>query len=381
LQTHTAAEIAFNRYISIFPKQSWEYVWARRPNESEKTVFLTGGRAVTFKSGQNYEDLRAETLDGCIIDECRQQHKNLWPMIIRPMLAKYKGWCDFYSTPNGYDWFYDLNDEMASNPGEWADFHSPSWEAFWWTPEEIESARRSMTEPQFAQEIGAEFRNITSGQAYFNFHDANRVLHNPFAKPGEAWSVHLPIAVAMDFNVNPMAWTLGQHRVNEFYWGAEINLPNSNTPQAAKVLADAVRGHAAGIEIIGDASGKSRGTRAAAGETDYDIISNELRRANIKFRINTPDSNPLVKDRVNIMNVTLKDGDGKPHQFINAKNCPNLIKDLERVTTVESTGIFALDKTSDKTLTHASDGVGYFVYVKSGNQFDIRPTTLKVLWR
>lgn len=381
LQTASAAEIAFNRYVSMFERDTRSYLWAKKPNESLKEVYLTGWRRVCFKSGHNFEDLRTETLNGCIIDECRQQKKNLWKMVIRAMLSRKKGWCDFYSTPNGYDWFYDLGDEIKTNPGEWEDFHSPSWEAWWWTEKEIESARQTMSEPQFAQEIGAEFRNIRSGQAYYGFHEANRVKANPFVKDGSDWSVHLPIAVAMDFNVNPMAWTLGQSKMNQFYWGAEIVLPNSNTPQAAQCLVDAVRGHRAGVEIVGDSSGKSRSTRSPAGETDYDIIAHVLRQANIPFKILTPESNPPVKDRVNMMNIAMKNADGKANMFINEVKCPNLIKDLERVVTIEATGVFALDKSTDASLTHSSDGVGYYVFMKIGKQFDIRPATISVMYR
>lgn len=388
LQTHSAAEVAFNRYVGMFPRESWIYTWDKRPNESQKEVFLTGGRMVGFKSGENYQDLRTETLDGAILDECRQQDRILWTQVVRPMLARHSGWCDFYSTPNGYDWFYDLEMDHKDNP-EWEFFHAPSSEAWWWTPEEIESARQNMTEAEFAQEIMAEYRIMTTGLAYYNFGEESMVMQNPFAKPGDEWSPHLPIGVAMDFNVNPMCWTLGQHKVKDFYWGDEIHLPTpgsgrdrADTDDAAECLAAKVRGHAAGVEIVGDASGHSTSSKAKAGATDYRIIETVMRKYNIPFRVLTPNKNPGVKDRVNTMNLTLRDGSGVRHMFVNRARCPNLIRDFQRVVLkANKANTFEIDKSSDPRVTHASDGVGYFVCVKAARQFDVRPTAIKVLWR
>src|SRR6185437_9395012 len=170
LQTHAAAEVAFNRFMNnvigtpLFKEK----------NESEKWVALPDGRMVFFKSGENYQDLRVETLDGAIVDEYRQQHPDLWPQVIRPMLARRKGWADFLSTPNGFDHFYDLAKYAMNNEtNEWGFFKAPSTDAWWWSTEEIASAKASMSELEFAQEIMAEFVNLTAHRVYHSFTDVN----------------------------------------------------------------------------------------------------------------------------------------------------------------------------------------------------------------
>lgn len=375
LQTHAAAEVAFNRYVQMVPKSDWKYLWAKRPNESEKTVFLSGYRNVFFKSGENYEDLRVETLDGCVIDEFRQQHPNLWPMVIRPMLARRKGWCDFLSTPNGFDHFFDLWQlALQDTSGTWATFTAPSTEAFWWSKEEVEDSRRSMSLAMFRQEILAEFVNIFKGSVYSNHGEWNKKLWNPFAAPNETIARWLPIIVGLDFNVQPMAWELLQSKARQFYFFDEIYLEErSNTFEASKVLVEKMLELKKRIApdgmpyfraepnviLIGDASGNGGSTKTKkVGETDYTIIENALTEAKITFENQTPKENPSVKDRVNTVQTHLLNAAGDSSLWYHPKNCKMLGRDFERVIWKDTNGA-VIDKTTDTSLTHASDGAGY----------------------
>jgi len=380
LQTYSAAEICFNRFVRQFPKSSWGQLWSKKPNESEKTVFLTGFREVSFKSGRDYNNLLTETLHGAIIDECREQEKELWERVIRPMLAKYKGWCDFYSTPNGFDWFYDLYTGAQENPAEWFTVKAPSTEAPWWTPQEIESVKKDMSEPMFAQEILAEFRDLQSGKVYINAGPHNYTDQNPYAPRGQEWSPYLPIIVGLDFNVSPMAWHLCQYKPEDkLYVGDRIWLENSHTQEATLELINRVKGHRPGLTLIGDATGKARKT-ASAGQTDYSIIEEMLRAHGIPFNNLTPTENPLVKDRVNIMNARLKSATGEIRILVNPIKCPEAKRDFERV--VWKPGADAtIDKTKDLKLTHASDSIGYPVCVLMPLKSIGEVGTLKVIYR
>jgi hypothetical protein len=363
LQTHSAAEIAFNRCLNELRKSP--KLLGGKPNHSEKRIPLINGAQVFFKSGENYEDLRAETLDGCIIDEYRQQHKDLWPMVIRPMLSRRKGWCDFLSTPNGFDHFYDLAEYAKCNPDEWDFYHAPSSEAWWWTEEEIESAKSSMTEAEFAQEILAEFRNIHTGKVYSSEGEWNRRLTSPFCNDGGLVSKFLPVTVGLDFNVNPMAWSMGQFKGPVSYWFDEVHLTNTNTMEAATELGNklldlkksGLLNASPNVRLCGDASGESRNTKAT--ESDYTIICKELDRLKITWTNDTEKSNPPVKERVNTVNARLKSADGSVTLFYNPIKCPHLKRDFDRVSWKDGSSM--LDQTTDKSLTHASDGVGYSI--------------------
>lgn len=365
LQTHSAADVAFNRFIRMYPRNVKELLFDKNPNASEKTVFLKGNIQVGFKSGSEYDNLRIETLNGVIIDECREQPLELWSQVVRPMLAKHKGWADFYSTPNGYDWFYDIAMFAMDHPLDWTYVHAPSSEAPWWTKEELDSAKASMTESEYRQEILAEFLEYADLKVYLNHGLHNQLNQCPFY-PGQYHSA-LPIYVAMDFNINPMAWTLGQKKLEKAHFFDELWIRNTTTMQASEALVQkyfSLNLHPnhrkdIGIILCGDATSKSR--QRGSGESDYQIIENTLNSYGIKYSNITPDSNPQIKDRINLMNVRLKSASGDVAITYNPKNCPRLGKDFERVRWKQATGSLILDQYKDPDLTHSSDGVGYLI--------------------
>lgn len=366
LQTYNAAEIAFDRMCRLLYKTE---LIRRKPHESDLCIFLQNGANVFFKSGDKPQNLRAETLDGAIIDECRQQKKEVWNQVVLPMLGRYNGWCDFYSTPNGFDWFYDL-DQMAINQnpdGEWASFHAPSTECWWWTAAQILQAKASMSDSEFAQEILAEYRDLHRGSAYVNFSQDNLRKTSPFLSRDEIYTPNLPYIIGLDFNVMPMAWEIGQQRNGVFYWFDEIYLEHTHTQEAAKELvARLKRMECRGtpnVILVGDSTGTARKT-SASGETDYKIIKQALKEAGITFEDRTPSVNPPVKDRINTMNAMLKAADGSIKLFFHPTGVPHLVKDMQRVTWklgAES----ILDQVTDRSLTHASDAAGYPTFAMS----------------
>jgi hypothetical protein len=383
LQTYDAAQVAFNRMFNFYLQAPEAF--AKPPNKSDLSIQFRHGPTITYKSGKNYEDLRVETLDGVVIDEYRQQHPDLWPMVIRPMLAAKGGWADILSTPNGFEHFYDLF-EKAKTDQEWSTFHAPSTVAPWWTEKEIESARSTMSEAEFAQEILAEFRDLTSGKAYLTFGDHNILPTSPFCRDGSLVHPSLPVVVGLDFNVSPMAWCLGQHRNGDFYFFDEIFLERSHTPEAAKELiyrlsnmrnSGLLKSYPQ-VLIAGDSTGSATKT-SSAGQSDYDILQRMLTEAGFTWSNVTPTVNPHVKDRVNTVNSKCRAADGSVHLWVNPK-CKYTIKDFQRVTWKEGANAI-LDQVKDKMLTHMSDAVGYPVCALAPITSSMPVGTLKVIYR
>jgi hypothetical protein len=272
------------------------------------------------------------------------------------MLATTGGWADFISTPNGFDHFYDIFEmAKADTTGKWSCFQSPSTINPMFTASELEESRAILSEPQFAQEIMAEFRDVTAGRAYYNYSERNVLDKCPFTSDGNL-SPYLPIVVALDFNLSPMAWALGQARGRDIYFRDEIYLENSHTQEAARELIDRVKHHPPGVILIGDATGKAR-QRAAAGQSDYDILCRMLSEAGVKWVNLTPDSNPAIKDRINTVNSLMLSASGETHLWHHPE-CKHIRRDFQRVVIKEGSS-FQEDQTKDKTLTHISSAIGY----------------------
>lgn len=355
------AKDQFRRFIKMMPPEV-----IKRYSESELRIELINEAEIEFKSGETLDNLRGASLHGVVIDEVRDQHAELWPMVIRPMLTTTKGWAIFVSTPNGFDSFYDLFDRGKNDP-DWFCMHAPSDSNPMFSQDEKEAARATMSEDEFAQEIMAEFRSIGTGKVYRNEGAHNHAMVSPFCYDGELVSPYLPVVLGMDFNVRPCAWAMGQHRNGEWYWFDEIFVSDTNTMEMSEELIYRLmslkeRGRLKGtpqVIICGDASGKSRNTKAT--ETDYSIICNALSAAGITFSNSTPESNPPIKARVNSVNCKLKAADGSVSFWYHPINCKRIKRDLERVSWKAGAQMI-LDQTTDSSLTHISDAVGYPVH-------------------
>lgn len=331
-----------------------------KKNQTELRIKLINQSEIVFKSGEVGENLRGATLNGVVIDEVRDQSPELWPMLIRPMLATTRGWAAFVSTPRGFDAFFDMAEKAKTDP-EWAFFAAPSTCNPLFTQAEFENARAEMSEAFFAQEILAEFRDLHAGSAYINFGDHNLSTSSPFTRNGSIYSPHLPLIVALDFNLAPAIALIGQERAGDFYFFDEVYVERSHTQEIALELVARIKrlGSKHPVVIIGDATGKA-GQRAAMGRSDYSIIEEIFSSAHIPFVNRTPEANPQVRDRVNVVNSKLKAADGSVHLWVNPTTTPRLRRDLQRVAWKRGL-TDKLDQTSDPTLTHLSDAAGYAV--------------------
>lgn len=357
LPIYGQATIMYERMI----KSLWNCRGAiRKHSDSKLFIRVESGSTIHWKSGDKPNNLRTETLNGAIIDEVREQSPELWPMVIQPMLRTTKGWGAFISTPNGYDHFFDLAERAKEDKaGRWSLFHSSSLCNPAFSKEEYEEARQEMSEPQFAQEILAEFRDLTKGRVYFAYDSAvHQREYCPWAA-GKLLAPWLPTVLCLDFNLSPMSWTLAQERVGDWWAYDEIHLERSHTQEAANLLVTKLMQYGvATVVICGDATAEA-GQRAAAGASDYDILLKTLDTAGITWVNRTPETNPFIKDRVNAVNAKLRSANGEIH-FWHSPLTKALKKDMQRVVWKDVDG-FVLDSGPTKELAHASDGIGYAI--------------------
>jgi hypothetical protein len=96
------------------------------------------------------------------------------------------------------------------------------------------------------------------------------------------------------------------------------------------------------------------------GTTDYQVIREFFRRVgyrNVCYKV--PRANPLVRERVGLVNAKLKSASGERCLVVDRK-CRELVKDLEQVTYKPDSG--QIDKDRDPRRTHLSDALGYLLW-------------------
>ncbi|QPL15025.1 terminase [Microbacterium phage Haunter] len=140
-----------------------------------------GAFQVHTKSSKNEKTLVGEALEGVIFAEAAKIKPVVWPKYIRPMLADYKGWALFTSTPEGKNWFYEQW-KRGQDPAqtEYWSVRAPSWSNNILFPggetdPEIISLASGMSAEKFKQEIGAEFTEFV-GRVFKDFDEEVNVV-------------------------------------------------------------------------------------------------------------------------------------------------------------------------------------------------------------
>lgn len=134
--------------------------------EAELKAQFPTGASISLAGGDNPDSLRGIYLDGCILDEVAQMSPRLWPQIIRPALSDRKGKAIFIGTPFGMGNQFHKLYELAHDTDNW-------YRKLWTVedtgiidPDELEAARREMSEEEFEQEFMCSWSAAVKG-AYF----------------------------------------------------------------------------------------------------------------------------------------------------------------------------------------------------------------------
>jgi hypothetical protein len=322
-------------------------------NKAENFITMRDtGSKVLFRSLDEYERLRGTNLAWFGVDELTYTHEEAWLRLEgRLRDPKASRLCGFAVwTPKGFDWVYD---RFVANP-------VPGYEGIIAKPMEnrhlldkipdfYERLKGSYDERFFRQEVMGEYLSLSAGRVYYAFDRAKhlRVMDVDLSRP---------LLWALDFNVNPMCSLIAQKIGDTVVVHDELVLSRASTMDACEEFARRHKYHAAGLEVYGDASGARMQT---AGSTDYEIISEFLRRNGYQYAMRVPRSNPAVRDRIALMNAAFENVMGQAKLFVNPR-CKELVKDFEQVAYQANTAM--IDKMSDPKRTHLSDALGYLLW-------------------
>ena len=154
-------------YISPFLKQArdsaWKYLKSATKSipgveyqESLLQVRLPNGAWICLYGADNPDALRGMHPHGVVLDEVADMKPEVWGAVVRPMLTNHKAWCLFIGTPHGLNLFSTIYFQALADVTWYAETFDVYKTAVL-DEQEIELAKKSMTDRQFAQELLCDF--------------------------------------------------------------------------------------------------------------------------------------------------------------------------------------------------------------------------------
>jgi acyl carrier protein phosphodiesterase len=199
--------------------------------------------------------------------------------------------------------------------------------------------------------IDGQFIKLRNGLVYYAYSEKN-ILPSNFRINQNVNTINL----AFDFNVTPMTCLVIIEQDGYSIVFDEYYQNNSNTREAAMWFRDkyltAIDKQSLTLNIYGDPSGNALSTKSY--NSDYVIIEEELKPYVKNYEMQVMRAHPAIRDRVTSVNNLFEKG----RVLINP-SCVRLINDLNKVKYKNE----ELDK-SNSELTHLSDALGYYLYVK-----------------
>jgi len=345
-----AKEIAWNDLKNLTPR-SWLLGLPRETDMLIRCQFASHIAELRVIGMDRPQRAEGSPLDGVVSDESSDQKSNL-ELSVRPALDARNGWWWQIGIPKrqgiGARKYRENCERGMAGEAGWANYAWPSWDIL--PAEVIEAARHDMDAKDFNEQYGAVWESI-GGAAFHEFDErvhVRQVLYDPMR----------PILVGADFNVDPMAWVLGQTTPDgkELQIFDEIWLRDTNTIKTLDVLWGRYGSqHKGGWVFHGDASGHSRQTSAS-----YSDYAHVISDARYKAKTLWPTSHPAIKDRLSSCNAMFRNAAGAVRLHIDPR-CINLIDDLRNRGLDRNGLLINADKDSGG---HATDALGYLIHYR-----------------
>jgi hypothetical protein len=328
-------------------------------NRAENFLVLRWSKSkILFRAVEEFERLRGSNLAWFGLDELTYTSEQAWLRLEgRLRDPKATRLCGFAVwTPKGYDWVYERFIERKVEGYETV-LATPfeNGHLLEKTPDYYSRLKSSYDARFYEQEVLGQYLSMHAGKVYVAFDREGNV--------GEAEvDEGLPLLWALDFNVDPMCSVVAQvYRDGRVVVLDEIVLSRASTYDACSEFMARFKSHAGGLVVYADATGARMQT---TGRSDLAILRDALRDYGaVDFKV--PMSNPVVRERVQMMNAKLGAASGERLLRVHPR-CAELIRDFEQVVYKEGSGV--VDKDKDSKRTHLSDALGYLVWQECGGR-------------
>jgi hypothetical protein len=322
-------------------------------SEKEQYIRFSWGTTVEGMSADNPSSLLGEGLDLVIIDEASRMPRKIWDLYLSPTLSDRKGKAIFITTPNGYNWIYDLYLLGKTDP-KWYSTQSPSWENHHAFPDGLKDEflmerMRNMSKELFDQEYGAQFASF-AGKVY-PFErglDVKKVEYQP----------HLPTYCTIDFGYRmPAALFIQTYRKDGLWYinviDEIIHEKNVSTDEFARRILSK-KYHI--LTYYGDPAGYN--VQGQTGMGDIEIFKNS--GINVRFRTDKASRN--IASSVSYVRGFFKSAAGDRRITV-SERCKGIIEDFENYRYPEEVEGKSLsnDPIKDGYYEHGCDAFRYFI--------------------
>jgi len=343
-----AKRIAWQHLLDLIPKR---WVPDGGISISELRIETVFGSILYVVGMDKPERIEGDQWHGCTLDESCDLKPKTFERNVLPSLSQFNGWCWRIGVPkrqgpSAGEFRAGYEDATTGDDPDAAGFQWPSRDIV--SRDTLEAARRRMDAKEYLQQFDAQFLDAGGGvfHAFSRTHNVRRCEYSP----------QCPIVVGMDFNVDPMAWTLGHRQDDALFWFDELWLRDTNTPDALKVLWGKYGdSHKGGWKFYGDATGRARKTSATT--TDYLHILNHPGFKAAGRTVHFPDVNPAREDRFAACNAMFCNAADERRMFVDPC-CEHLIEDLE--ARARPPGKREVEDKDDRG--HITDAMGYAVH-------------------
>ena len=340
-----------------------------RASEKERFIKFKWGTTVEAKSADNPDSLVGEGLDLLIMDEVAKMKRKIWDMYLSPTLSDRKGKAIFITTPEGFNWIYDLF-LLGKTDSLWESHQAPTWDNDVIFPDSkndpfLIERKRNMSKELYEQEYGAQFTSF-EGRVYpFDRNvDMGDYKYNPALPTYCSIDFGFRMPAVLWFQVYKVAGLNHINVIDEF-----VHQTNIKTDELARVIINkpyyvsAYYGDPAGSQLQGQ-----------TGLGDIEIF----RRNGILVR--------SIKDKVSrkiTSGVTLVRGfveNAQGQRFLHLDNkCTGLAEDLEnyRYPEAKEGKDLSPEPLKDGRSDHSMDALRYFFL----NKFPLRQQELGVIKR
>lgn len=332
-------------YIAPTYQQARDIAWqmlksltqpiANNINESRLEISIdttNGGKSELILRGwESVETLRGQKFDFLVIDEIASMRNwwENWHEVLRPTLTDTKGEGLFISTPKGFNHWYELYN-LQDKDTDYKSFHFTSFDNPFLPREELEKARKEMTEDRFAQEYEADFRK-TEGLVYKEFSRGKHLFDDT-----EVMGNIVETIAGVDFgHTNPCAVLTIKRDYDNTLWLMDEYYTRGKTD----------------VEVADYVAAK--GFNKVFPDPENPNAIEELRRRGVNLRdvIKGKDS---VKNGISKVRELFKNGKLRIH-----KRCVNTIWELETYSYPEKRDMHNPDENPIKENDHAMDALRY----------------------